>query len=350
MLHTLRLRDFRCYKRLNWDIPPEGALLIGANAQGKTSLIEAICVALTLHSPRASRLDRLALHGAPGFGISLDTDSGTRRLVWQPRRLEMRVNNREERAYADYLVGSPPVTWLGNRDMALVYGPAEQRRDFLDFLGMQWHPLYRSHLQAYRKALRSRNLLLRNPHPRRDVLQSYASVLAEHGEELIRLRLRLLDLLRPHVLQHHRAISGNPLEEVSLHYTAATRDPLIHALENCLENDLRAGCTTLGPHRDDIELRIGGHPAASYASEGQQRTLAVALSLAQASLLYAETGLAPVLLIDDIFGEMDPARRRAMLSALPPDSQAFITTTHLDWLGQSPLPLPVRRIENAALQ
>lgn len=350
MLHTLRLRDFRCYKRLNWEIPSEGALLLGSNAQGKTSLLEAICVALTLHSPRTARLDRLARHGAPGFGISLGADSDTRRLVWQMRQIDMRINNHQKQAYADYLAGAPPVAWLGNRDMALVYGAAEQRRDFMDFLGMQWHPLYRTHLQAYRKALRARNLLLRNPHPRKDVLQSYASVLAEHGEKLIQLRFRLLDLLRPHVLQHHRAISGHSREEVTLNYLTTTHAPLNLALENCLENDLRVGYTTLGPHRDDIDLRIDGQIAANYASEGQQRTLAVALVLAQASLLQAETGLAPVLLIDDVFGEMDPSRRKAMLSTLPPDSQTFITTTHMDWFGASSPPLPVRRIENASLQ
>ena len=276
MLHALRLRDFRCYKLLNWNIPPEGALLIGDNAQGKTSLIEAICVALTLHSPRASRLDRLARHDSSGFGISLDTDSDTRRLVWRSRRLEMRVNNLDKHVYTDYLLGAPPVAWLGNRDMALVYGPAEQRRNFINFLGIQWHPLYRDHLQAYRKALRSRNLLLRNPHPRIDVLQSYATVLAEHGEELTRLRLNLLELLRPHVLQHHKAISGSSREEVSLCYTPSTNEPLAHALQKGIADDLKAGCTTLGPHRDDIELRINGRPAAGFASEGQQRTLAVA--------------------------------------------------------------------------
>ncbi len=349
MLHALRLRDFRCYKHLNWDIPPDGALLLGGNAQGKTSLIEAICVALTLHSPRTARLDRLARHGSSGFGISLDTDSGTRRLVWEPRLLDMRVANQPKRAYADYLRGAPPVAWLSNRDMALVHGPAEQRRDFMDFLGSQWHPLYRSHWQAYRKVLRSRNLLLHQPHPRHDVLQSYSVLLAEHGEELTRLRLRLLELLRPHVLQHHRAISGLPNEEVSLRYSPAAEAPLLRALQERLGNDLKAGCTTVGPHRDDVELLIDGKAAAGFASEGQQRTLAVALILAQASLLHAETGLAPVLLIDDIFGELDPARRKAMLSILPADSQTFITTTHLDWLGDSPPPLPIRHVKAAAI-
>ena len=350
MLLALRLRDFRCYTSLTWEVPAAGALLLGENAQGKTSLIEALCVALSLHSPRTSRLNRLARHGSGGFGISLDTDGGTRRLVWQPRRLEMQVDGVEKQDYADYLADAPPVVWLGNKDMALITGAAEERRAYLDFLGSQWHPEYRAHLLAYRKALKSRNLLLHQPRPHRDALHSYARVLAGHGEALLALRRQLLGLLSPHVAQHHERISAGQQEVVSLQYRSSADCPLEEALARSLEADLRVGFTTVGPHRDDMQLCINGTPAAAYASEGQQRTLAIALILAQASLLYTETGQAPVLLIDDIFGELDPTRRQALLSTLPEDSQTFITTTHLNWLGDSSLPLPVQTISHARIQ
>ena len=350
MIRALRLRNFRCYAELQWEVPPEGAVLVGENAQGKTSLIEAVCVGLSLHSPRAARLHRLAQHGCRGFGISLDTDTGTRRLVWEPGRLEMAVNGASRQDYADYLADAPPVVWLGNQDMMLVTGAAEQRRVYLDFVGTQWHPEYRAHLLAYRKALKSRNLLLR--HPRRDAkaLQSYARVLARHGEALWALRRQLLGLLAPHVAQHHEQISAARREEVLLRYHTGANLPLEEALEQSLEADVKSGFTTVGPHRDDIELHINGMQAAVYASEGQQRTLAIALILAQASLLFAETGQAPALLIDDIFGELDPGRRQALLGTLPEDSQTFITTTHLHWLGDASLPLPLQRISHASIQ
>lgn len=350
MIHTLRLRRFRCYAEVRWEMPPEGAVLVGENAQGKTSLIEAICVGLSLHSPRTSRLHRLAQHGSDGFGISLDTDLGTRRLVWAPGRLEMSVNGAARQDYADYLADAPPVVWLGNNDMMLVTGAAEQRRAYLDFVGSQWHPEYRAHLLAYRKALKSRNLLLRHPRVDERALRSYARVLSQHGEALLALRRQLLDLLSPHVTQHHEKISATRREEVRLSYRASTALHLDEALEQGLDADRRAGYTTVGPHRDDIELCINGTPAAAYASEGQQRTLAIALILSQASLLCAETGQAPILLIDDIFGELDPARRQALLGTLPVDSQTFITTTHLNWLGDSSLPLPMQRIAHASIQ
>lgn len=347
MLSALRLSHFRCYSTLRWDIPAEGAVLLGNNAQGKTSLLEAVCMALTLHSPRASRLDRLAAHGTGQFGISLDTEEGNRRLLWRSgQKLSLQVNGAERRDYADYLADSYPVTWLDNSDRALIQGGAEERRRFLDFLGAQWHPGYRSALQLYRKALKSRNTLLRHPRRTRAALRSFGEILAAQGEILIHLRRQLLALIQPHVLHHHRRISGGG-ELVTLQYEPCTSLPMAEELERSLEWDERSGCTNRGPHRDDFSLCIGGVPAAEYASEGQQRTLATALLLAQAALLREETGRAPILLLDDIFGELDPERRMALLAGLPQDSPVFITTTHLDWLRDTPPPLPLMKVEQA---
>lgn len=320
-------------------------MLWGANAEGKTSLLEALCFALTLHTPRAHKLDRLAMHGEDNFGISLTTQDGTRRVTWQDRKLNMVVNGATRKDYNDYLADAPPVVWLGNGDIALVTGGAEERRNYLDFLGAQWHPAYRGALREYRKALKSRNLLLRNPRRNTATLRSYAQLLSRYGEILVQLRRQLLNLLHPHICDYHTRISDGR-ENVTLSYAPSTDIPLSEALEQSLAADERAGFTTVGPHRDDFRLLISGAAAADYASEGQQRTLATALVLAQAGLLLVETGHAPILLIDDIFGELDPARRIALLSLLPSDSQVFITTTHLNWLEGKPAPLPVIRIND----
>ena len=349
MLTTLRLSNFRCYNTLRWSIPAEGAVLLGANAQGKTSLMEALCFALTLHSPRATRLDKLVRQGQPAFGISLDTEDGTRRLHWADRKLNMQVNGAERRDFNDYLADTYPVTWLANSDMALVNGPAEERRRYLDFLGSQWHPVYRQALQAYRKALKSRNALLRHPRRSLATLRSYAALLAQHGEIIMQLRHRLLERLQPHIAHHHRGISAGS-EQVQLHYQPSATRPLAQELEDSLAADERAGFTTVGPHRDDFQLLISGLSAAEFASEGQQRTLAIALQMAQGALLQEETGKSPILLIDDIFGELDTARRRALLSLLPAESQVFITTTTLDWLGDMPLSLPIVNIHSAQIR
>lgn len=348
MLTTLRLSNFRCYSTLRWSIPAEGAVLLGANAQGKTSLMEALCFALTLHSPRASRLDKLVRQGQAQFGISLETEDGTRRLLWAERKLNMQVNGAERRDFNDYLADTYPVTWLANSDMAMVNGPAEERRRYLDFLGSQWHPAYRQALQAYRKALKSRNALLRHPRRSYSALRSYANLLAQHGEVIMQLRRRLLERLLPHIAHHHRSISAGT-EQVQLLYLPSASLSLAEELERCLNADERAGFTTIGPHRDDFQLLISGMSAAEFASEGQQRTLAIALQMAQGTLLQEETGKAPILLIDDIFGELDTARRRALLAMLPAEAQVFITTTTLDWMGDMLIPLPVVTINAAGI-
>ena len=348
MLTTLRLSNFRCYSTLRWSIPAEGAVLLGSNAQGKTSLMEALCFALTLHSPRATRLDKLARNGLENFGISLETEDGTRRLHWADRKLNLQVNGAERRDYNDYLADTYPVTWLANSDISLVTGAAEERRRYLDFLGTQWHPAYRQALQAYRKALKSRNALLRHPRRSASALRSYAQLLAQHGEIIMQLRRQLINRLLPHIAHGHRTISGGT-EQVQINYTPSTHLPLAEALEQCLQADERAGYTTTGPHRDDFGLSISGLNAAEFASEGQQRTLAIALQMAQGSLLQEETGKAPILLIDDVFGELDTTRRQSLLAMLPAEAQVFITTTTLDWLGETTLHLPVLRIENAAI-
>lgn len=348
MLTTLRLSNFRCYSTLRWSIPAEGAVLLGANAQGKTSLMEALCFALTLHSPRATRLDKLVKQGEKSFGISLETHDGTRRLLWQARKLQLHVNGAERKDYNDFLADTYPVTWLANSDMNLVNGASEDRRRYLDFLGTQWHPVYRQALQAYRKALKSRNALLRNPRRSAATLRSYAHLMSQHGEILMQLRHQLIERLQPHVAHYHRSISAG-IEHVQLAYNPSCSENLEEAMEASMDTDIRMGHTTVGPHRDDFSLFIENMAAAEFASEGQQRTLAIALQMAQGGMLQEETGKAPILLIDDIFGELDTTRRRALLNVLPTDAQIFITTTTLEWLGDMQINLPVVNINAAAI-
>ncbi len=334
MLHSLRLQHFRCYAALNWRIPAQGAILCGNNAQGKTSILEAICFALTLHSPRSSRLERLSQHGTGNFGISLSHGTHTRRIRWKPRHLELQVDKHARRDYSDYLQDAPSLCWLGNKDIQIVQGGSEERRRYLDFLGTQWHPAYRQALLHYKKALKARNALLKNPRCNPAALSSFTQLLVQHGRELIHLRGRLLQRLAPYVEQSHHAISGAQ-ESIELQYQpSATGDLIAAAMEDSLATDMRLGHSQVGPHRDDIILLIQGQSAVNFASEGQQRSLATAMQLAQANLLRDETAHAPILLIDDIFGELDLKRRRALLKAIPADSQVLITTTQSEWLEE----------------
>ncbi|MEG0837365.1 MAG: DNA replication and repair protein RecF [Akkermansia sp.] len=345
MLSQLRLVNFRCYPDLRWTIPPEGAIIVGNNAGGKTSILEAACFLLRLQSPRTSRIAHLIKHEASSFGIRGVIADQTRRLVWNGQKPDLRVNGEPRLDQRDYLTDSYPIVWLGNADLDLVQAGADARRRYLDFLGTQWHPIYREELMRYNRALKSRNHLLKNPSPNQRQLEAYTHTLALHGDKLMQIRADLVRILTPHAIHAFHAIGGNkdnnPVEQFAISYQASCPINLEQTLMSELARDLRYGQTQIGPHRDDLILNIDGMPASQFASEGQQRTIAIALKMAQSSLLREETGRAPIHLIDDVFGELDPSRRLALLQALPNDSQSIITTTHLTWMNGQSSTLPI---------
>jgi len=141
--------------------------------------------------------------------------------------------------------------------------------------------------------------------------------------------------LAPFAAAAQHAVSGRE-EPLTLQYLPSSGPDLRESILQARERETRLRQAVVGPHRDDLGLRLHGMPAADFASEGQQRTLALALKLAQGQLLEARGGQAPIYLMDDIFGELDPGRRNALLAHLPPTSQKWITTTHLGWLREAP--------------
>lgn len=337
-LRSLRLRDFRCFPLLSCALADGETIFIGDNAQGKTSILEAVCVLLRLQSPRSSSLKDCVRFGEESFGVAgtlggrdlthTFSEGGERRLL---------LDGLPAESSADYLAAGSLVVWMGNDDRELITGPGEARRRYLDFLGCQLFPAYRPALKAYEKALRSRNLLLkRHAHPPRAQLDAFTRVLAPAGETLLRLRAALVERLEPHAAAAHQAISGTAERLTFTWEPGGDAADLRAQLESLRAEEERRRVTPAGPHRDDVVFSLNGLPAARFASEGQQRTLALALKLAQATLLEETLDEPPVLLLDDVFGELDPARRNALLTALPAGSQKLITTTHLNWLAENP--------------
>ena len=238
----------------------------------------------------------------------------------------------------DFLSLSGLVVWMGNEDLQLARGRGDGRRRYLDFIASQIYPGYRQVLKAYEKALRSRNYLLkRDAEPPWREVDAYSKLLVEHGEVIMGRRRDLVEALGPWVADAQAALSRD-CEEVGMEYAPGSGEvPLGEALEESRPQELRLRQTVVGPHRDDVEFKLNGMPVAQFASEGQQRSLVLALKLAQARLLEAYGGGAPLLLIDDIFGELDVARRNALLDYLPEGAQKLITTTHLDWAENAPV-------------
>ncbi len=334
--------DFRCFKALDLEAPAAGAILVGDNAQGKTSILEAICVLVRLHSPRTHRMATLARFGSGSFGIAGDPWGVERQVRHSRDGLVLKVDDEPRASRGTYLEDGGLVVWMGNEDLDLIRGPGEGRRRYLDFIGAQISPAYRRAWTRYRRALQAKNLLLKEGRPRDAEILSYEEILVEHGTVLMETRARLVAELSPLAADAQRTVSGRD-EPLTLQYLPASGPDLRESMLQARERETRGMQIVAPRHRDDLALRLHGMPAADFASEGQQRTIALALKLAQGKLLATHGGKAPIYLMDDIFGELDPGRRNALMSHLPPNAQKWITTTHLDWLRETPEMGKIRR-------
>ncbi len=327
MLSDLQLRNVRCFAALSVELGPGFTFFIGANGEGKTSILEGACVLLRLQSQRTSSLAPVVKFGEKSFAVSGRWRSHVMEFRYSALRRRIVFDHAEQRNAQEYLRLGRVVSFA-NTDIELIRGGSEPRRRYLDFLGSQIDATYRPTLRAYERALRSRNALLKSAQPRPRELAAYDQPLVEHGERLGVSRAILAQRIAPIAAAVHREIAGAE-ESLSLRLARGNERDFRADLANSRSQELRLRQTVVGPHRDDLELLVDGKPAAQFASEGQQRTAALALKLAQARLFENEEGAPPLLLIDDIFGELDPNRRGALLRNLPAKSQKLVTATLL---------------------
>jgi DNA replication and repair protein RecF len=339
VLRSLNLNQFRCFASLRLELASGVTLFHGNNAQGKTSILEAACVLLRLQSPRTATLGDCIQFSEKAFAIGgnlAGTNESELRLQYRETGRKLLVDGEAQKSASDYLRHSALVVWMANDDLALVRGGGDGRRRFLDFMAAQLFPGYREALKAYEKALRSRNYLLkRDASPKWAQIDAYSRLLHDYGQVLSSSRRVLIEKLRPRAAEAQIRIGGIG-ETLGLDYESASGegDDLLALLESRRDEEMRKRQTAAGPHRDDLLLTLNGKPAAKFASEGQQRTVALALKLGQTNLFVETRQEAPVMLIDDVFGELDPGRRNALMANWPATSQKLITTTHLDWLDE----------------
>lgn len=339
-LNSLNLNQFRCFESLRVSLPGGVTIFHGKNAQGKTSILEAACILLRLQSPRTSTLADCIRFSEKAFAVGgelQNSDTSELRFQYRESGRKLAVDGETQKRAADYLRHSALVVWMANDDLALVRAGGEGRRRYLDFMASQLYPAYRPALKSYEKALRSRNYLLkRDASPRWPEIDAYTTILSEQGKIITESRRELIANLLPFAVQSQNDISASE-EGLGLEYACASGNgerPLGEILIERRTEEFKRRQTVAGPHRDDLTLTIKEMPAAKFASEGQQRTIALALKLAQTRLFLKMRDEPPVLLIDDVFGELDPDRRNALMAAWPAESQKLITTTHLDWLDE----------------
>ncbi len=341
MLESLRLQNFRCFEALAIELGGECALFVGDNAQGKTSILEAVCVLLRLGSPRAKRMQPMVKFDTDGFGIAGEFLDSSNDRTLQVRfgktskgKVITVVDGEELGTQSEFLQSSGLVVWMGNEDLELVRGSGGVRRHYLDFLCSQVNSNYRSSLARYRRVLKARNLLLKDTAKRDQEINAYGELLIEYGDILTAVREKTVADLLPRAAEAQIAISKKS-EKLGLEYISGSGGDMRTALDTTYESERRQRQTIAGPHRDEVKVTINGMPAIDYASEGQQRTIALALKLAQGEALREQGSKMPIFLLDDIFGELDSNRRNALMAALPADAQKLITTTNVDWLEDS---------------
>lgn len=300
---------------------------------------------IRLHSPRTHRMGVLSRMGTAGFGIAGDPWGCERQVRHSRDGLTLKADDELRSSRGSYLEDGGLVVWMGNEDLELIRGPGEGRRRYLDFIGSQIEPAYRRAWSRYRRALVAKNLLLKDGRARDAEIISYEEILAENGTLLMQTRAQLVAELSPLAAAAQHAVSGKN-EPLELQYLPASGPDLRESMLQARERETRLRQAVVGPHRDELQLRLHGMPAADFASEGQQRTIALTLKLAQGELLAARGDRKPVYLLDDIFGELDPTRRNALMERLPCDAQKWITTTHLGWLEPSKNLLEIQLLRN----
>jgi DNA replication and repair protein RecF len=352
-LEHLTLTDFRSYVATEFAPAPAGITVVtGANGAGKTNLIEAVAYLATLRSLRGSPPVAMIRDGAPG-GVAV-----LRSVVRHPetgRRIDInaelhaagrdrvQVNGQALRRTRD-LLGALQVTVFSPDDLALVKGSPAGRRGYLDDLMVALQPRRDEILSELERVLKQRNALLKSAfstgwRPGRPLaedvritLDVWDSKLSAVGEALVAARRSLVEELSPFVASAYGALAAGSAAPsrlaIQLSYQVSWDGPLADALVSARDDDLRRGVTTVGPQRDDMGMSIGALPARTHASQGEQRTLALALRLAAHRLLATAIGSSPVLLLDDVFSELDGARAEALMANLPAlsDTQAILTT------------------------
>lgn len=330
-LCSLKVRHFRCFDAHEVDFGAGMNFIIGPNAHGKTSLLEAVCILLRLQSPRVTRLASAIQHERRGFVVDGYFDQQHLQFYFSKERKKLALDSVVQTSTHEYLqIGR--VMWFSNSDMDLVRGGGDLRRRFLDFVCMQREPGYRTLLREYERALRSRNLLLKSSSPRWREIAAFDQPLIAAGVQIMQLREKLCTELSGPADDAHAAIS-DARERLRIDYVPGAGGDFAAVLAAAQQTDARLRQTTVGPHRDDLSFSLSDR-SAEFASEGQQRTLVLALKLGAARLLAAHFGTPPIYLIDDVFGELDVKRRNALLAALPAEAQKIITTTYLDWMGE----------------
>jgi len=331
MLQTLELTNFRSYESGLFGFEPGVNIIVGSNASGKTNLLEAIHTICTLRGFMAADRDLISMN-SEWSRLEALTDDGVRVVKLQtekPKVMEIDGETNKRLSAAKSL----PVVVFEPEHMLLLSSEPDRRRNYLDGILSITKPGYSSELKAYKRALAQRNRLLKQEFVSEDQLFVWDLQLSEKAGLIVSARRELVDNLQESSIKHYQSIS-NSKENMQLSYESKIEfknysSQLLNQLKNNYSTDRMRGFTGFGPHRDDLYIELKDSDARITASRGETRSIILALKITELELLHKQTGKPPILLLDDVFSELDGSRRRALAEALK-NYQTFLTTTDAD--------------------
>lgn len=335
MIKRILLRQFRSYAESDFELSPSVNIIVGPNASGKTNLLEAALVLSAGRSFRAKDIE-LVQHGKPWARLDAEVKDGTRTVKIENGKKSFVIDDQQLTRLS--LQRSLPVVLFEPNHLLLFHGAPDLRRSFLDDLIEQTTPGYAATRRHYKRVLSQRNSLLKkNPPGLAEQLFVWNIRLGELGGQMVSERQKLLTGIQSSLSELYSRLSGHQ-STVDIQYQSNLpldnyETALLRKLEASIELDVLRGFTAAGPHRDDIVASIDNRPVANAASRGETRTLVLALKIIELNTLQEASGQKPLLLLDDVFSELDSSRRRSLTSFVG-DYQTLITTTDADSLAQ----------------
>lgn len=366
-LRNLKLTGFRNYKEVEISFSQAINVFLGENAQGKTNIMESIYVLAMARSHRTANDKELIGWNQDFAKITgrIDKSNSTfpLEIVLSKKGKSAKLNHLEQKKLSSY-IGNLNVILFAPEDLSLVKGSPSIRRKFLDMEMGQMSALYLYHLVEYQKVLKQRNQYLKQNKFNKKFDQVYFDILTEQlaaeGTEVLFERLKFTNKLEEWAKPIHKEISQGK-EILQINYSPSTtiepkedkEQMMLHLLEQYKENQQREmdqGTTIIGPHRDDIRFYVNDKNVQTYGSQGQQRTTALSIKLAEIELMHEMTGEYPVLLLDDVLSELDDDRQTHLLKAIQDKVQTFLTTTSLDGVKKELLNEPqIFKVKNGTI-
>lgn len=346
-LNKLQLRDYRNYHELNMEFSKNLVIFLGENAQGKTNILESIYVLAMTRSHRTASEQELISWGKDQALIQGEITRGTSKIpleiLLSKKGRRTKINHIEQKKLSSY-VGQLNVILFAPEDLSIVKGSPQLRRKFLDMELGQVNPIYLYDLVQYQGILKQRNQYLKQLSEKKQSDQLYLDVLseqlAEFGSKVLAARYRFVQRLEYWANALHGQITHQK-ESLQIDYLSSIgsladqtqeqmQETFLELLKKNKQKDLFRGTTTIGPHRDDLQFLINEKNVQTYGSQGQQRTTALSVKLAEIDLIKEETNEYPILLLDDVMSELDDSRQLHLLETIEGKVQTFLTTTTLE--------------------